>query len=263
MNKKKGFFKFLGTGGSMGVPVIGCDCEVCLSNNCKNKRFRSSGLLEIDDKKILIDCGPDFRMQMLNNQIKTIDGLIFTHAHYDHTGGFDEIRIFNARLKQPIPCLLSQETFQDLNVRFSYVFATTASPISLTAKVTLQILENRKGTVDFLGLPFSYMTFEQGGMLVNGFRIGDFAYISDIKHYPDSIFDDLKGVKTLVVSSLREEPSPLHFNVDEAVNFTNKVQAKKAYFTHIAHELEHEKTNAKLPIHCQLAFDELKIEFNY
>jgi phosphoribosyl 1,2-cyclic phosphate phosphodiesterase len=258
--KEKGSFKFLGTGGSMGVPLIGCDCDVCKSTDPHNYRLRPSGLLQVGGKSILFDCGPDFRLQMLQNQIKTIDGLVFTHAHYDHTGGFDEIRIFNARSGQPLPCLLSQATLDELTMRFPYVFAKTNSPV-MTTKVKITLLEELRGTIEFLGIPFRYMTYEQGGMAVNGFRIGDLAYISDIRHYPETIFDDLAGIETLIVSCLRYEYSPLHFNVEEAVAFTKCVGAKKAWFTHIAHELDHEKTNAFLPSNYQLAYDGLEINF--
>lgn len=257
----KGKFLFLGTGGSMGIPIIGCDCAVCRSDSPYNKRLRPSGLLKILEKNILIDCGPDFRAQMLRYNIKHIDGLIFTHAHYDHTGGFDDIRIINARSKQSLPCLLSEATFEDLKMRFPYVFDTNSPMATLTTKVSLQFLESTRGHVEFLGIPIHYMTYEQGGMLVTGFRFGNFAYISDIRHYPESIFEDLKGVETLVISCLRYQPSVLHFNVEEAVAFAKKVGASQAWFTHIAHELDHELTNSRLPANFQLAYDGLEIDF--
>jgi phosphoribosyl 1,2-cyclic phosphate phosphodiesterase len=260
MEKKQGYFTFLGTGGSMGVPLIGCDCNVCSSTNIANKRLRSSGLISIDDKQILIDCGPDFRQQMLQKQIKNIDGLIFTHAHYDHTAGLDEIRIFNARAKKPLPCLLSQATLDELNMRFPYIFALANSP-TLTTKLKTQILENERGSCEFIDIPLSYMTYEQGGMSVNGYRFGNFAYLTDIRNYPETIFEDLEGVENLVISCLRIEASPLHFNVEDAVNFSFKSKTKKAWFTHIAHELEHDRINQSLPPQFQLARDGQVIEF--
>ncbi len=257
----KGKFLFFGTGGSMGIPVIGCDCAVCRSNSPYNKRLRPAGLLKINDLNILIDCGPDFRAQMLQNNIKHVDGLIFTHAHYDHTGGFDELRIINARTKKPLPCLLSEATADDLKMRFPYVFDPNAPLATITTRVAFQFLESERGLVNFLGIPIHYMTYEQGGMLVNGFRFGNFAYISDIRHYPETIFEDLKGVETLVISCLRHQPSVLHFNVEEAVAFAEKIDAGQAWFTHIAHELDHELTNSKLPANYQLAYDGLEIDF--
>lgn len=259
--KTAGQFLFLGTGGSLGIPVVGCDCPVCKSNSTKNKRLRPAGLIKIKNKTILVDCGPDFRLQMLRENIKHIDGLIFTHGHYDHTGGFDEIRIFNARSKEPLPCLLSEVTAEDLRTRFPYVFDSRDPMATLTTKISPQLLTSTRGYVDFLGIPMHYMTYEQGGMLVNGYRLGNFAYISDIRHYPDTIFEDLEGIETLVVSCLREQPSHLHFNVDEAIAFSKKAGAKQAWFTHIAHELDHDITNAKLPPNYQLAYDGLTINF--
>lgn len=257
----KGKFLFLGTGGSMGIPVIGCECAVCRSSSSYNKRLRPSGLLSILEKNIIIDCGPDFRQQMLQYKIKHIDGLIFTHAHYDHTGGFDELRIINARAKKPVPCLLSEATAQELKMRFPYVFDADAPQATITTKASFQYLESTRGFVEFLGIPLHYMTYEQGGMLVNGFRFGNFAYISDIRHYPETIFEDLRGVKTLVVSCLRYQPSVLHFNVEEAIAFSNKVGANEVWFTHLAHELDHELTNSRLPPNYQLAYDGLEIDF--
>lgn len=256
-----GKFLFLGTGGSMGVPVIGCDCSICTSTSPFNKRLRTAGLIQIQDKTILIDCGPDFRNQMLRSHIKTIDGLIFTHAHYDHAAGFDEIRIVNIRNKKPVPCLLSEATAKDLQQCFSYIFDKNDSKIAITTKISPTLLNTPRGQVEFLGLPFQYMTYEQGGMLVNGYRIGNFAYITDIRNFPETIFEDLEGVEILVVSCLREEPSPLHFNVNEAVEFSKRVGAKKAWFTHIAHELDHETINAKLPQNYRLAYDGLSLDF--
>lgn len=259
--KAQGKFLFLGTGGSMGIPVIGCECAVCRSNSPFNKRLRPSGLLKILEKTILIDCGPDFRLQMLNHHIKHIDGVIFTHAHYDHTGGFDDLRIINARSKKIIPCLLSEATAIELKMRFPYIFDINEPLATITTKASLEYLTSTRGYVEFLGIPLRYMTYEQGGMLVNGFRFGNFAYISDIRHYPETIFEDLQGIETLVISCLRYEPSVLHFNVEEAVGFSKKVGASQAWFTHIAHELDHELTNSRLPPNYQLAYDGLEIDF--
>ena len=252
---------FLGTGGSMGIPVIGCDCPVCQSELALNRRLRPSALLVAGEQNILIDCGPDFREQALRYQINKIDGLILTHAHHDHTSGIDELRIYCLRTKQAIPCLLSMATASDIKTRFYYLFDDRSPYTKLTTKFSLQVLDGERGETDFLGLRVGYMTYEQGGMQVNGFRFGSLAYISDIRHYPDSIFDDLAGVQTLILSSLRYTPSDLHFSVDEAVEFAKRVGAKETWLTHIAHELEHEKANAYLPSNVRMAYDGLKLEF--
>lgn len=252
---------FLGTGGSMGVPVIGCRCAVCLSTNPFNQRLRPSALLKIDDKKILIDAGPDFRMQALRQNISSLDGLILTHAHHDHTAGVDDLRALYYKREGPLPILLSEETSKELLMRFAYLFNTNPYRKDPRSRLSLQILKDKQGEDIFEGIKFSYVTYEQGGMLVNGFRFGSMAYLSDIRNYEESIFDYLVGVETLIISALRFTSSPLHFSVDEAVDFANRINAKAVWLTHISHELDHEKANAYLPEHIKLAYDGLTIDF--
>jgi phosphoribosyl 1,2-cyclic phosphate phosphodiesterase len=254
-------FLFLGTGGSMGVPVIGCDCSVCTSDSPYNKRFRSSGLLTVGNKKILIDSGPDFRAQALRIDLKKLDGVIITHAHHDHTAGIDELRTLCMHSKESLPCLFSSETYEHLKKRFYYIFDTNPSPSKiLITKLQPQVFDRLRGDVDFAGIKWRYFTYEQCGMPVIGLRVGDFAYVSDIFHYPETIFEDLAGIKTLVVSALRFTPSPVHFSVDQAIDFSRRAGAKKTWLTHIAHELDHEKTNCYLPENVRMAYDGLKIE---
>lgn len=244
----------------MGVPVIGCQCAVCRSESPCNQRMRPSGLITIGHKKILIDCGPDFRMQALRYHIHHLDGLILTHAHHDHLAGIDELRVYYMQTKDPLPCLVSHETANNLKHRYHYFFEENEGR-KLTAKIALQVLEGERGETDFLGIGIGYMTYEQGGMCVNGFRFGNFAYISDIRNYPDTIFEDLKGVEILVVSALRMTSSFMHFSVDEAVEFVNRIGAKQAWLTHISHDLDHEATNSRLPSHIRMAYDGLELTF--
>lgn len=244
----------------MGIPVVGCQCPVCTSDNPHNKRLRPSGLLEIENKSVVIDCGPDFRQQALQAKITRLDGVIYTHAHYDHTGGIDDLRPLFMFNKKSIPCLLSKDSEADIRRRFDYVFFTDQN--KLVPKMTLQILDADRGEVDFLGIKIQYMTYEQMGMLVNGIRVENFAYISDIRHYPQTIFQDLEGVDTLVLSALRFTPSSFHFSVDEAIEFANKIGAKHTWLTHISHEMEHEKGNAYLPSNVRLAYDGLQIQLD-
>ncbi|MBA3815090.1 MAG: MBL fold metallo-hydrolase [Parachlamydiaceae bacterium] len=243
----------------MGIPVIGCKCPVCQSEISFNKRLRPSALLMIDGKRILIDCGPDFREQALRYGLDQLDGIIITHAHNDHTAGFDELRIYSLRTHQAIPCLLSPDTLADLKRRFYYIFDEDSPYAALTAKFQLQLLESERAEVLFAGLDVRYFTYQQGGMNVNGFRFGNLAYVSDIRDYPTTIFEDLKGVETLVISALRFSSTPLHFSIDEAVDFSRRVGAKQTWLMHIAHELDHEKANAYLPADIRLAYDGLEI----
>lgn len=252
---------FLGTGASMGVPVIGCRCAVCHSSLELNHRLRPSVLLQVNNKKLLIDTGPDFRQQALRYQIHTLDGLILTHAHHDHTAGLDDLRAIYYKRESPLPILLSQETAQEIKKRFDYLFLPNPYLPPNGPRLVLQELPNNLGETSFEGIKISYVTYEQGGMQVNGFRFGDLAYLSDIRVFKESIFDSLEGVKVLIISALRFTSSPLHFSVDEAVDFAKRVGADKVWLTHISHDLDHEKANAYLPRNIQLAYDGLTIDF--
>lgn len=251
---------FLGTGGSMGIPVVGCECAVCHSDNPKNKRLRPSVFLTFDEKQLLVDAGPEFRIQALRYGIHQLDGVLFTHSHHDHTAGIDDLRALSFKTKKPFPALLSDETAKDLKTRYYYLFDHNPTYEGMTTQITMQILKDSRGSVVFEGVPIRYLTYEQGGMQVNGFIIGSVAYLSDIKNYPETIFEDLEGVDTLVLSALRFTPSKLHFSIDEAVDFASKVGVEKVWLTHISHDLEHDKTNAYLPPHVRMAYDGLEID---
>lgn len=247
----------------MGIPVIGCECEVCLSKSLFNRRSRPGGLITIEDKKILIDASQDFRCQALKHEINKIDGVIITHAHHDHTAGIDDLRPYCIGNEKFLPLLLSKETHEELKTRYAYIFNPLRTYSNLLPRFDIQILESLQGNTVFAGLSVRFMSFTQANMLVNGFRFGEFAFLSDIKEYSESIFDQLKGVQTLVISALRFTPSALHFTVDEAVAFARKVGASKTWFTHICHDLDHEKGNAYLPSDIRLAYDGLQIPFHY
>jgi phosphoribosyl 1,2-cyclic phosphate phosphodiesterase len=251
---------FLGTGGSVGIPMIGCSCAVCKSELTFNKRLRPSVLLKIDNKSFLIDCGPDFRFQALCYDIREIDGILITHPHHDHTAGIDELRVYTFRRKNPIPCLMSQETYADLKRRFYYIFPDGPQEAKLTSKLEPILLPSHEGDVIFENLEIQFFSFFQGETKVNGFRFGDIAYLSDIKSYPENIFSYLKNLKTLIISALRFTPSYLHLSIDEAVEFAKQTGAEKTLLTHISHDVEHEHANAYLPKNIQLAYDGLIVE---
>jgi phosphoribosyl 1,2-cyclic phosphate phosphodiesterase len=253
----KGSFLFLGTGASAGVPVIGCKCPICTSTSPKNKRFRPSGLIEINGKSLLIDIGPDFRSQALKHNIVTVDGILLTHTHYDHIAGIDEVRVFNVRQKKSIPCLLSRESYEEIQKRYYYFF----NKEGLSAKLEFVPVDGAMGQVDFIGLKIGYCSFAQGGMKVTGFRIGDFAYISDIQKFDDSIFTALQGVNTLVLSALTPGKSPFHLSFEQAADFAKRVGASETWITHVGHSHDHDALNGLLPRNIRMAFDGLKLEF--
>ncbi len=256
----KGKLTFLGTGGSVGIPVIGCSCEVCHSNDPLNQRLRPSVLLHVGQRQFLIDAGPDFRMQALRHGITKLDGLLLTHAHHDHTAGIDDLRPIYYRRQTPLPVLLSSATAQELQTRFFYLFQSNDE--TFISRFRLQVLPDQAGSVMFENLLIQYVTYTQGNMLVNGYRIGDLAYLSDIRHFSPSIFDALEGVRYLIISALRYTPSPLHFSVDEAIDFAKQLKADLVWLTHLSHDLEHHQTSAYLPAHIHLAYDGLEIDFD-
>lgn len=257
----EGQLLFLGTGASTGIPLIGCHCEVCSSHDPLNHRLRPSALITIEGKKILIDAGPDFRAQAITYKIDALDGVLFTHTHYDHIAGLDELRIYYIRSKQNLPVLLSESSLTEIKRRYYYLFEQKSDEKSLSAQLDFTTLKGKRGKVSFLGIPFSYMSYSQGGMEVTGFRWGDLAYVTDIYSYEETIFEDLKGVKTLIVSAVANRPSPVHFSIEQAVEFAQKVGAEKTWFVHMCHLLDHEKTNELLPSGIALAYDGLTVEF--
>lgn len=249
----EGRFTFFGTGASMGVPVIGCSCFVCCSDSPLNKRTRSCSLFQCGNKKILIDVGPDFRFQAIQHRIKNIDGLMLTHTHYDHIAGIDDLRVFAFKPHPPVPVLLSEETMEDLKRRYFYLVEEKAP------KLSFQVLKKDFNEVEFLGIKVGYFFYDQLGMQVTGYRFGDLAFLTDIKHYPVSIFEELEGCNTLVLSAINWEKTRAHINIEEAIEIAEKVKAKRVFLTHIGHELDHESTNEKLPKCMQLAYDGLSI----
>jgi len=252
---------FLGTGSSLGVPVIGCKCKVCQSKDPCNHRYRPSAFVTFKNKKLLLDAGPDLRDQALKYNITSIDGLILTHIHYDHIGGLDELRAFNFISKKAVPCLLSKASKKDIVQRHYHMFHSNDECLK-TSQLDLQVLEEEFGKTTFLDLPITYVSYKQGAIPVNGYRFGNLAYLTDIKSYDEKIFSYLKGVKKLVISALKEEESKAHLTFEEAIAFAKKIGVEVAYFTHIAHEVDHEKVSQKLPKGFEIAYDGLEIEFD-
>lgn len=254
-------FLFLGTGASTGVPVIGCKCAICASPSPRNKRLRPSGLLLVGRVVLLIDAGPDFRQQALTAKIDRLDGVLLTHTHFDHIAGIDDLRTYNLYQKTPIPCLLSDESLEEMQFRYHYLTNPVEKSHSLPAQLAFRALEDDRGEVDFLGVKIGYFSYFQGDMKVTGYKIGEFAYVSDIRDYDEAIFDWLSDVGILVVSAIREEASKAMFSIGEAIEFAKKAGAKKTYFTHMNHEIDYDSISRKLPPGIELAYDGLGVEF--
>ena len=251
---------FLGTGGSMGIPVIGCECSVCQSPSPFNKRLRPSLLLSFGGKKIIIDVGPDFRYQALKYGIKTLDGIILTHTHFDHIAGIDDVRIYCFQQKKPLPCLLSNETLEELKIRYHYLMPPHEKEEEYKTKLAFQILSGDFGTTTFQGMKIKYVSYLQMNMKVNGFRFGNIAYITDISRYSQDILDVLKGVEILIISGTSFKKSRGHITLEEAMELAGKVEASQTYLTHITHETDHEKMKQKLPSNIELSYDGLELK---
>jgi phosphoribosyl 1,2-cyclic phosphate phosphodiesterase len=252
-------FLFLGTGGSAGVPMIGCKCDVCQSPSPYNKRHRTAGLLKVNGKNFLIDVGPEFRIQALHFHIENLTAVLLTHAHADHIAGIDDLRSYYFMHKVRLPCVLSKETFDEVKLRYHYMLKPLTVGKSVSAQIDFQILPSDFGEYELEGLRFKYLTYFQQGMKVTGFIFGNFAYVSDIRQYSDEVIKNLQGIDILVLSALRQKPTQMHFSVEEAIAFARLVGAKKTYLTHISHDLEYVATNASLPPDVLLSYDGLEI----
>jgi phosphoribosyl 1,2-cyclic phosphate phosphodiesterase len=249
---------FLGTGTSQGVPLIGCDCAVCQSTDSRDKRLRTSILVQTDSKNIVIDSGPDFRQQMLSCGIKTLDGLVFTHAHKDHIAGMDDIRGFNFIMKKPIEIYCSDDVMDQMKKEFAYIFAEHKYPGIPDVSIN-QIYNDVK--FDVAGIQITPIEVMHYKLPVMGFRINDFVYITDANFIADKEKEKIKGCHTLVLNALRKEKHISHFTLDEAIEIVHELKPKRAYFTHLSHQMgKHESVQKHLPDNIFIAHDNLTIQ---
>jgi len=248
---------FLGSGTSQGIPVIACSCAVCTSVDTRDKRLRSSILLQVDDKNIVIDSGPDFRYQMLRAGVTHLDALVFTHEHKDHTAGLDDIRAFNYKQGESINVYAHKRVQDALKKEFSYIFAHHKYP----GIPQLDLFEIGHHPFEVAGVPFIPIEVMHFQLPVLGFRIADFTYITDAKTVSDVEKAKIKGTKVLVINALQQEKHISHFTLEEALAFAQEIGAEKTYFTHISHRLgTHQKISELLPAGVELAYDGLCIE---
>jgi phosphoribosyl 1,2-cyclic phosphate phosphodiesterase len=250
----------LGSGTSMGVPSLGCHCRVCTSTDPRDNRLRPSLLLSREGQRVVIDTTPDFRQQALRVGLDRLDAILLTHGHADHILGFDDIRPFNIRQKAALPVYGTQETFDVLRRAFSYVFDARPT-LSTIPSVTLHVV---KGPFELLGVPFVPVPLLHGELEVLGFRFGRAAYLTDFSELPDSSVLLLEGLDELIVDALRDIPHPMHQTVDQALALIDRLKPRRAWFTHIAHDLPHGETNERLRKlglrHVELAYDGLELD---
>ena len=249
---------FLGTGTSQGMPVIGNKNPVSQSNDFKDKRLRVSIWISDIDFSCVIDCGPDFRQQMLTSKCEQLDAILFTHEHSDHTAGLDDIRPFNFMQKAAIPIFAHERVIENLKKRFDYIFETENKYPGAPSVQINKIIKNQSFLIkNKTIIPVDAL---HGNLQVFGFRIDDLAYMTDIKTIEKSEIDKIKGVKVLIVNCLQETEHHSHFNLKEALDFITLVQPKKTYLTHISYTFGfHEAIQEKLPENVFLAYDNLEI----
>mgnify|MGYP002623718625 CR=1 FL=1 len=249
----------LGTGTSVGVPVLGCDCPVCTSDNPKNSRTRCSAILGTPGGNLLIDTPPDLRMQLLREGIGLVHAVLYTHEHADHIFGLDDLRLMQFYLEGPVPLYCEPKVARRIEKSYDYAFSNDAQTHT-GSRPKLEIVEIDASPFSALGQQVIPIPLEHGPKFnVLGFRVGNIAYCTDVSGIPDESWPLLEGLDTLILSALRHEPHVTHFSLDQAVAAAEKIGAQRTYFTHMSHELEYEATNAKLPTGMELAFDGLRI----
>lgn len=248
---------FLGTGTSQGIPVLTSNHPVCLSTDLKDKRLRVSVWVTWEDHSIVIDCGPDFRQQMLKSNCQKVDAILYTHEHSDHTAGLDDIRPYNFQ-QGIMPIYAHLRVIKNLQKRFDYIFKVEDRYPGAPSVKAIEVINNHSFTIGNKKIiPIKVM---HGNLPVFGYRIDDFAYLTDVKTVEESELVKLKNLKVLVVNALREEPHKTHFNLQEALDFIDKVKPDKSFLTHIGHTMGfHEEVQKKLPKNVYLAYDNLEI----
>jgi len=247
---------FLGTGTSNGIPVIGCHCRACTSADPRDRRTRCSVVLHLGERNILIDTAPELRLQALTTGLTRVDAVLFTHAHADHVGGFDDLRQFNYLAQAPLPVYADPTTARELRTRFGYAFS---DPLPFYGGKPDLRLHEFDGPFELFGYPIIPVPVLHGGWTVYGFRCGPLAYVTDAKTIPPTSLALLHGVEVLVLNALRDRPHPTHLSLAEALAIVEELQPRQTYFTHVSHEVVHVEWSERLPDGVFLAYDGLRV----
>ncbi len=253
---------FLGTGTSVGVPALGCNCEVCRSGHPRNDRTRCAIVVRLATGNLLIDTPPDLRTQLLREEIPLVHSVLYTHEHADHLFGLDDLRLFPFRLGTPVPLYCEPKVEERIRTSFDYAFRSE-KPTHPGATPQLEFRTISSDPFEVLGVRVTPIPMKHGPRFdVFGFRIGDFAYCTDTNHIPESSMQRLAGVDTFVLGALRTKPHPTHFNIDEALAVVDRLRPRRTLLTHISHDLDHDSTCRSLPEGIDLAYDGLRIQIH-
>jgi phosphoribosyl 1,2-cyclic phosphate phosphodiesterase len=247
----------LGSGTSHGIPMIGCDCAVCTSDDPRDRRTRTSAVFSYDGCNLLIDTGPELRLQCVAQGIRRADAILFTHHHADHVVGLDDVRRFNWLQRSPITAYGNERTIGYVRSMFAYAFTDEPDYPSAKPDLHTRVID---GPIELFGRIVTPIPYFHGPLAVLGYRVGNIAYCPDCNRIPDESRELLRGLDVLVLNALRRRPHPTHFTIDEAVEEARRIGARRTYFTHIAHELGHVATNAVLPEGMALSYDGLVCE---
>jgi phosphoribosyl 1,2-cyclic phosphate phosphodiesterase len=248
---------FLGTGTSNGVPVIGCTCQVCTSLDPRDKRTRSSAVVDAGGKRLLIDTAPELRLQAVANGITHVDAVLYTHAHADHVAGFDDLRSFNFISQAPLDVHADALTSALIRDRFAYAFENPFPFFGGKPDLNLHVFDGPFVAAGVDVIPFQV---GHGRWTVTGFRFGPLVYLTDAKVVPDAAIDAMRGTEVLVINGLRDKPHPVHLSIPESLEIIEEVRPRRAYLTHLSHDVGHAELSARLPDNVQVAYDGLVVE---
>jgi phosphoribosyl 1,2-cyclic phosphate phosphodiesterase len=255
-------FTFLGTGTSVGVPMIGCDCHVCTSKNPRNHRYRCSVLVTTPGGNLLIDTTPELRLQLVRERVKLVHAVVYTHYHVDHLFGLDDLRLFPLKLNAPLPIFCSDEVEAVIREAFGYAFRMTDEEAVAALVPRLKIERIDETPFGVLGERVTPIPLIHGRFNVFGFRIGNVAYCTDVSHIPDRSWPLLDGLDVFVIDALRPtKPHPAHFCLEQALEVIARVKPRQAYLTHMSHTMDYDSLNHTLPPNVAMAYDGLKFSF--